>query len=99
MFKMVEASMGFVPSSMLTMAKAPGLGSAFARLAGRISSLGQIDRGLAQMNANMATMQCWRLSLQLTRQLICVTLAGRLVDTRRLERVVHGDGNEPLALD
>jgi uncharacterized peroxidase-related enzyme len=55
MFKMVEATMGFVPSSMLTMAKVPGLLSAFAGLAGTISNLGQIDRGLAQMIANMAS--------------------------------------------
>ena len=47
--------MGFVPSSMLTMAKVPGFLSAFAGLAGTISNPGQIDRGLAQMIANMAS--------------------------------------------
>ena len=47
--------MGFVPSSMLTMAKVPGFLSAFAGLAGTISNPGQIDRGLALMIANMAS--------------------------------------------
>ncbi|MGH1488651.1 MAG: carboxymuconolactone decarboxylase family protein [Acidimicrobiales bacterium] len=54
-FKMVESAMGFVPSSMLTMAKAPGLLEAFGGLAGTIGGMGAIDRGLSQMIANMVS--------------------------------------------
>ena len=35
-FERVEAVMGFVPNSVLTMARVPGLGPAFAGLAGPI---------------------------------------------------------------
>lgn len=55
MFQMVEQAMGFVPSSMPTMAKAPGLLEAFSGLAGTITRMGEIDRGLAQMIANVAS--------------------------------------------
>ena len=55
MCKRVEATMGFVPSSMLTMAMVPGLLGTSAGLAGTISNLGQIGRGLTQMIANMAS--------------------------------------------
>ena len=54
-FQMVEAVMGFVPSSMPTMAKAPGLLEAFGSLAGTISTMGHLDAGLAQMIANVAS--------------------------------------------
>jgi len=54
-FAMVEAAMGFVPSSMPTMARAPGLLEAFSHLAGTITTMGAIDRGLAQMIANVAS--------------------------------------------
>lgn len=54
-FQLVEAAMGFVPSSMPTMAKAPGLLEAFGSLAGTISLMTEIDRGLAQMIANVAS--------------------------------------------
>lgn len=52
---MVEAAMGFLPSSMPTMAKAPGLLEAFGSLAATITMMGQIDNGLAQMIANVAS--------------------------------------------
>lgn len=52
---LVEAAMGFVPRSMLTMARAPGLLEGFAGLAGAVSGMGQIDRGLAQLVANMVS--------------------------------------------
>lgn len=54
-FQLVEAAMGFVPSSMLTMAKVPALFEAFSRLAGAVSTLGEIDRGLSQMIAHVAS--------------------------------------------
>lgn len=54
-FQLVEASMGFVPSSMRTMAKVPGLFEAFSGLAATITMIGEIDRGLAQMIANVAS--------------------------------------------
>lgn len=54
-FALVEAAMGFVPSSMPTMAKVPGLMEAFATLAGTINGMGEIDRGLAQLVANVAS--------------------------------------------
>jgi uncharacterized peroxidase-related enzyme len=54
-FERVEQTMGFVPSSMLTMAKAPGLVEAFGGLAGTIHSMGAIDPTLAQLIANMAS--------------------------------------------
>ncbi len=54
-FQMVEKSMGFVPSSMMTMAKAPGLMEAFGGLAATVHSMGAIDTTLGQMIANMAS--------------------------------------------
>lgn len=47
--------MGFVPLSMPTMAKVPGLMEAFAHLAGTINGIGAIDRGLGQLVANVAS--------------------------------------------
>ena len=54
-FQLVEAAMGFVPSSMRTMAKVPELFEAFSRLAGTITMIGEIDPGLAQMIAHVAS--------------------------------------------
>ena len=54
-FQLVEEAMGFVPSSMPTMAKVPALFEAFASFAGTISNMGLIDRGLAQMIANVTS--------------------------------------------
>lgn len=47
--------MGFVPSSMPTMAKVPGLMEAFANLAGTVNGMGEIDRGLGQLVATVAS--------------------------------------------
>ena len=51
MFQMVEASMGFVPSSMLTMAHWPELLQAFGALGGTVLSGGEVDPGLKQLVA------------------------------------------------
>ncbi len=51
-FELVEAAMGFVPSSMRTMAKIP---EAFSRLAGTITMIGELDPGLVQMVAHVAS--------------------------------------------
>ena len=50
-FQMVEASMGFVPTSMLTMAHWPELLGAFGGLGGTILGGGELDPGLKQMVA------------------------------------------------
>ncbi len=55
MFALVEGAMGFVPSSMPTMAKAPGLLEAFMGLAGTISFMGHLEPGLSQMISNVAS--------------------------------------------
>jgi uncharacterized peroxidase-related enzyme len=54
-FQLVEAAMGFVPSSMRTMAKIPELFEAFSRLAGTITMIGEIEPGLGQMIAHVAS--------------------------------------------
>lgn len=54
-FQMVEEAMGFVPSSMLVMAKIPALYEAFSTLAGTVLTMGKIDAGLGQMIANVAS--------------------------------------------
>lgn len=54
-FRMTEAAMGFVPSSMPTMARIPKVFEAFAQLAGAVMSAGEIDRSLVQMVANVAS--------------------------------------------
>ena len=54
-FQLVEGAMGFVPSSMRTMAKIPALFEAFSALAGTITMIGEIDPGLSQMIANVAS--------------------------------------------
>jgi AhpD family alkylhydroperoxidase len=55
MFALIEQSMGFVPSSLPTMAKVPGLMEALSGLVGTITMSGEIDPGLAQMVANVAS--------------------------------------------
>lgn len=50
-FQGVEASMGFVPTSMLTMAHWPALLPAFAGLGGTILGSGTVDPGLKQLVA------------------------------------------------
>ncbi len=54
-FELVEASMGFVPTSMPTMARIPKLFEAFAQLAGTVMNAGEIDRELVQMVAHVAS--------------------------------------------
>lgn len=54
-FQLVEASMGFVPSSMPTMARIPKVFEAFAQLAGAVMNAGEIDRSLVQMVAHVAS--------------------------------------------
>lgn len=51
MFQMVEASMGFLPTSMLTMAHWPELTQTFAGLGATILNSGELEAGLKQMIA------------------------------------------------
>ena len=51
MLQMVEASMGFLPTSMLTMAHWPELTQAFGGLGATILNSGELDAGLKQMIA------------------------------------------------
>lgn len=51
MFQMVEASMGFLPTSMLTMAHWPELTQTFGGLGATILNSGELDAGLKQMIA------------------------------------------------
>ena len=51
MLKMVEASMGFLPTAMLTMAHWPELMQAFGDLGATILNSGELDPGLKQMIA------------------------------------------------
>ena len=50
-FNMVEASMGFVPTSMLTMAHWPELLQTFGAFAGNVLNNGEVDPGLKQLIA------------------------------------------------
>lgn len=52
---MVEAVMGFVPNSMFTMGRVPGLTQAFGGLGAAILGSGLIEPGLAQMVAMMSS--------------------------------------------
>lgn len=54
-FQMVEASMGFVPNSMLTMAHWPELLQAFAGLGGTVLAGGELDAELKQLIAFVAS--------------------------------------------
>ena len=51
MFQMVEASMGFLPTSMLTMAHWPEFTQAFGGLGATVLHSGELDAGLKQMIA------------------------------------------------
>ncbi len=51
LFQMVEASMGFVPNSMFTMAHWPELLQAFGQLGGTVLGPGEVDAGLKQLVA------------------------------------------------
>jgi len=51
LFQMVEASMGFVPNSMFTMAHWPELLTAFGQLGSTVLGPGEVDPGLKQLIA------------------------------------------------
>jgi uncharacterized peroxidase-related enzyme len=55
MFAMVEASMGFIPNSFLTMAHWPELIQSFGPFAGTILGPGEVDSGLKQLIAYVAS--------------------------------------------
>lgn len=54
-FQMVEQVMGFVPNSMFTMARVPGVLPTFQAMAGAILMNGVISRELTQMVAHIAS--------------------------------------------
>ena len=54
-FELTEAAMGFVPRSMYTMGRNPALLQAFAQLAGTVLGPGQVDGGLKQLVALVAS--------------------------------------------
>ncbi len=54
-FVLVESVMGFVPTSMRTMARLPGLTEAFGALAASAFGAGHLDPGLVQMVAHVAS--------------------------------------------
>jgi len=55
LFQGVEAAMGFVPASMLTMAHWPELLQSFAGLGGTVLGGGEVDAGLKQLVALVAS--------------------------------------------
>jgi uncharacterized peroxidase-related enzyme len=55
LFKMVEATMGFVPNSMLTMGRRPDILRAFAGLAGAVLGGGSVPPDLKQLVAYIAS--------------------------------------------
>ncbi len=55
MFNMVEASMGFIPNSFFTMAHWPEMLQAFAPFAGTVLGSGELDPGLKQLIAYVAS--------------------------------------------
>ena len=54
-FQMVEGAMGFVPRSLLTMARRPELLDAFSRLAATVQTSDRIDPALGQLVAMVAS--------------------------------------------
>jgi uncharacterized peroxidase-related enzyme len=55
MFAMVERAMGFVPNSMLTLGRQPGILRAFAALAGAVLGPGRLPPDLKQLVALVAS--------------------------------------------
>ena len=55
LFQRVEASMGFVPNSMFTMGHRPEILRGFAALSGSVLGPGQVDLGLKQLIALVAS--------------------------------------------
>ena len=54
-FELIEAAMGFVPSSLHAMARIPALFEAFGQLAATVLTSDQIDPGLTQLVAHVAS--------------------------------------------
>lgn len=54
-FELVESMMGFVPNSMKTMARVPGMVDAFSRLGGAVLGNAALPAGLAQMVAQITS--------------------------------------------
>jgi len=54
-FELVESSMGFVSSSLPTMARVPALMDAFSNLAVTVMGMGLIEPGLGQLIAHVAS--------------------------------------------
>lgn len=54
-FALIEGAMGFVPTSLLTMARVPALFEGFAGLAFAVNTIGEIDRELFQLVAHVAS--------------------------------------------
>jgi uncharacterized peroxidase-related enzyme len=54
-FQLIEQAMGFVPNSMLTLGRSPEILRAFAALSGSVLMAGDLDRGLMQMVALVAS--------------------------------------------
>ena len=54
-FELVESMMGFVPNSMKTMARVPGMVYAFSRLGGAVLGNAALPAGLAQMVAQITS--------------------------------------------
>ncbi|TNE37001.1 MAG: carboxymuconolactone decarboxylase family protein [Alphaproteobacteria bacterium] len=55
LFQLFEASMGFLPNSVLTMAHRPDVVTAFAGLAGAVLGPGEIDPGLKRMISEVSS--------------------------------------------
>lgn len=55
-FKAVEASMGFLPTSMRTMAHVPSILDGFGAMAMGVATAGHIDQALSQMIANVTSL-------------------------------------------
>ncbi|MGI9600305.1 MAG: carboxymuconolactone decarboxylase family protein [Acidimicrobiales bacterium] len=54
-FRLIEGAMGFVPTSLMTMAKVPALMEAFSQLAVTVNVLGHVDGDLVQLVAHVAS--------------------------------------------
>jgi uncharacterized peroxidase-related enzyme len=54
-FSAIQEAAGFVPNSMLTMAKVPALLEAFSGLAFAVNAIGEIDRELFQLVAHVSS--------------------------------------------
>lgn len=55
MFQLLEGSMGYIPNNMLSMAHWPELLTAFGGIGATILQTGEVDRGLKQLVAMVAS--------------------------------------------